>query len=48
MWGVCVNRVVANVFSFLSLSLSFFSFLFFSCVVVLVVVVITTGNICLL
>ena len=46
MWGVCVNRVVANVFSFLSLSLSFF--LFFSCVVVLVVVVITTGNICLL
>ena len=47
MWGVCVNRVVANVFSFLSLSL-FLSFLFFSCVVVLVVVVITTGNICLL
>ena len=45
MCGVCVNRVVANVFSFLSLSLSF---LFFSCVVVLVVVVITTGNICLL
>jgi hypothetical protein len=28
MGGVCVNRVVANVFSFLSLSLSFFSFLF--------------------
>jgi len=27
MWGVCVNRVVANIFSFLlSLSLSFFSF----------------------
>lgn len=26
MWGVCVNRVVANIFSFLlSLSLSFFS-----------------------
>lgn len=45
MWGVCVNRVVANVFSFLSLSLSF---LFFSCVVVLVVVDITTGSICLL